>query len=150
MSADYHAMPMATAFVIGIVTVRLLWLVPCAFVRLPWLVPCALWLGARCNHRLQAVRQALLYRVSAMLAVGVSGYHRVMLPITSADTNIAWHAYFIKKMSKIPSKWENVAHNGLICFFQHNYIPTFEQWLYLWDRVCVLSTWFGDICGSRN
>ena len=49
---------------------------------------------------------------------------------------------------KIPSKWENFAHNGLICFFQHNYIPTFEQWL--WDRVCVLSTWFGDICGSRK
>ena len=40
------------------------------------------------------------------------------------------------------------AHNGLICFFQHNYIPTFEQWL--WDRVCILSTWFGDICGSRK
>ena len=51
-------------------------------------------------------------------------------------------------MLKIPSKWENFAHNGLICFFQHNYIPTFEQWL--WDRVCVLSTWFGDICGSRR
>ena len=49
---------------------------------------------------------------------------------------------------KIPSKWEDFAHNGLICFFQHNYIPTFEQWL--WDRVCVLSTWFGDICGSRK
>ena len=49
---------------------------------------------------------------------------------------------------RIPSKWENLAHNGLICFFQHNYIPTFEQWL--WDRVCVLSTWFGDICGSRR
>ena len=49
---------------------------------------------------------------------------------------------------KIPSKWENFAHNGLIWFFQHNYIPTFEQWL--WDRVCVLSTWFGDICGSRK
>ena len=40
------------------------------------------------------------------------------------------------------------AHNGLIWFFQHNYISTFEQWL--WDRVCVLSTWFGDICGSRK
>ena len=53
-----------------------------------------------------------------------------------------------KKKLKIPSKWENLAHNGLICFFQHNYIPTFEQWL--WDRVCVLSTWFGDICGSRR
>ena len=51
-------------------------------------------------------------------------------------------------MLKITSKWENFAHNGLICFFQHNYIPTFEQWL--WDRVCVLSTWFGDICGSRK
>ena len=25
-------------------------------------------------------------------------------------------------------------HNGLICFCQHNYIPTFEQCL--WDRVC--------------
>ena len=49
---------------------------------------------------------------------------------------------------KIPSKWENFAHNGLICFFQHNYIPTFEQWL--WDRVCVLSTWFGDICGIER
>ena len=49
---------------------------------------------------------------------------------------------------KMPSKWENVAHNGLICFFQHNYIPTFEQWL--WDRVCVISTWFGDICCSRR
>ena len=49
---------------------------------------------------------------------------------------------------KIPSKWGNFAHNGLIWFFQHNYIPTFEQWL--WDRVCVLSTWFGDICGSRK
>ena len=48
----------------------------------------------------------------------------------------------------MPSNWENVAHNGLICFFQHNYIPTFEQWL--WDRVCVLSTWFGDICCSRR
>ena len=48
----------------------------------------------------------------------------------------------------MPSKWENCAHNGLICFFQHNYIPTFEQWL--WDRVCVLSTWFGDICCSRK
>ena len=46
------------------------------------------------------------------------------------------------------SKWENVAHNGLIFFFQHNYIPTFEQWL--WDRVCVISTWFGDICCSRR
>ena len=49
---------------------------------------------------------------------------------------------------KIPPKWENFAHNSLICFFQHNYISTFEQWL--WDRVCVLSTWFGDICGSRK
>ena len=48
----------------------------------------------------------------------------------------------------MPSKWENFAHNGLICFFQHNYIPTFEQ--RLWDRVCVLSAWFGDICGSRR
>ena len=48
----------------------------------------------------------------------------------------------------MPSKWENFAHNGLICFFQHNYLPTFEQWS--WDRVCVLSTWFGDICGSRR
>ena len=48
----------------------------------------------------------------------------------------------------MPSNWENCAHNGLICFFQHNYISTFEQWL--WDRVCVLSTWFGDIWGSRR
>ena len=48
----------------------------------------------------------------------------------------------------MPSKWENVAHNGLICFFQHNYIPNFEQWLC--DRVCVISTWFGDICCSRR
>ena len=52
------------------------------------------------------------------------------------------------RLLKIPSKWANFAHNGLICFFQHNYIPTFEQWL--WDRVCVLSTWFGDICGRRK
>ena len=37
----------------------------------------------------------------------------------------------------MPSKWENCAHNGLICFFQHNYISTFEQWL--WDRVWVLA-----------
>ena len=51
------------------------------------------------------------------------------------------------QLLKMPSKWENCAHNGLICFFQHNYISTFEQWL--WDRVCVLSTWFGDIWGSR-
>ena len=61
------------------------------------------------------------------------------------------HHFFFKYIRwylKIPSKWENFAHNGLICFFQHNYIPTFEQWL--WDRVCVLSTWFGDICGSRK
>ena len=28
---------------------------------------------------------------------------------------------------KMPSKGYNFAHNGLICFFQHNYIPTFEQ-----------------------
>ena len=56
--------------------------------------------------------------------------------------------YYLINYLKIPSKWENFAHNGLICFFQHNYIPTFEQWL--WDRVCVLSTWFGDICGSRK
>ena len=57
--------------------------------------------------------------------------------------NVSWRAFL-----KIPFKWENFAHNGLIWFFQHNYIPTFEQWL--WDRVCVLSTWFGDICGSRK
>ena len=56
--------------------------------------------------------------------------------------------HLFKRCLKIPSQWENFAHNGLICFFQHNYIPTFEQWL--WDRVCVLSTWFGDICGSRK
>ena len=46
----------------------------------------------------------------------------------------------------MPSKWKKIAHNGLICFFQHNCTPTFEQWL--WGRVCVLSTlstWFGDI-----
>ena len=65
---------------------------------------------------------------------------------------IFWHSmqhYHLPiKFRWIPSKWENFADNGLICFFQHNYIPTFEQWL--WDRVCVLSTWFGDICGSRK
>ena len=56
--------------------------------------------------------------------------------------------WIAKNELKIPSKWENFAHNGLICFFQHYYTPTFEQWLR--DRVCVLSTWFGDICGSRK
>ena len=46
------------------------------------------------------------------------------------------------------SKWDNCAHNDLICFFQHTNLPTFEQWL--WDRLWVLSTWFGDICGIRT
>ena len=37
---------------------------------------------------------------------------------------------------KTPSKWENCALIDLICFFQHNYLPTFEQCL--WDMViCV-------------
>ena len=34
----------------------------------------------------------------------------------------------------------NCAHNNLICSFQHNNLPTFEQ--RLWDRIWVLSTWF--------
>ena len=60
----------------------------------------------------------------------------------------SWHHSLAICELKMPSKWENCARNGLICFFRHNYIPTFEQWL--WDRVCVLYTWFGDICCSRR
>ena len=67
--------------------------------------------------------------------------YKVLLPSSG-------ELYLLENVLKIPSKWENLAHNGLIWFFQHNYIPTSEQWL--WDRVCVLSTWFGDICGSRR
>ena len=42
---------------------------------------------------------------------------------------------------KMPSKWENCAHNDLIWFFQHNNLPTFEQWLwtFLADYLAYLS-----------
>ena len=62
--------------------------------------------------------------------------------------NIRQNNTFDDNFVKMPSKWKKIAHNCLICFFQHNYLPTFEQWSL--DRVCVLSTWFGDICGSRR
>ena len=69
------------------------------------------------------------------------------MPLLFAQSIMALLSLFVMLL-KIPSKWEHFAHNGNFCFFQHNYIPTFEQWL--WDRMCVLSTWFGDICGSRR
>ena len=74
--------------------------------------------------------------------------HGIMARGRSSPVWLAEKLCHLESFLKIPSKWENFVHNGLICFFQHNYIPTFEQWL--WDRVCVLSTLFGDICGSRK